>query len=225
MKQHRKLQMLVGCLLLLINVATAKGDTGHLALGGKIGTLGVGAEMTYGLLPHVNARIGINAFSYTFDQKIDSIDYEFDFNLLSGSFMADWHFLQSAFRLTAGVVINGNNIDLQARTEDSLFIIDDVAYSREDVGELDGTIDFNLLSPYLGIGWGNAVGETRRVSFFVDLGVLFQGAPQADLSATGRIASDPDFRRHLRNEEAEIEDETNNFRVYPVFSIGVTYQF
>ena len=225
MKRHRMPIVFLGCLLFLINGAIAEGDTGNVALGAKLGTLGLGVEVTYGILPHVNARVGINAFSYTYDQKIDDIDYEFDFNLLSGSLMADWHFLQSAFRLTAGVVINGNNVDLQARTNDPLFIIDDVAYSGQDVGELDGTIDFNRVSPYLGIGWGNSVGEKHRVSFFMDLGVLFQGAPQADLSATGPIASDPEFRRHLRNEEAEIEDETKKFRLYPVFCIGVAYQF
>ncbi len=224
MKRHRKTIIIIGCLLLACaNYSYA--DTGHVALGAKMGTLGLGAEMTYGILPHLNARIGINAFSYTFDQKIDQIDYEFDFNLISGSLLIDWHILQSAFKLTTGMVLNKNNIDLQARTEDSLFIIDNRAYSREDVGELDGTIDFNLFSPYLGIGWVNAVGEKSLISFFADLGFLFQGEPQADLSATGPIASDPDFRRNLRNEEAEIEDETGKFTIYPIFAIGITYQF
>ena len=224
MKRHKTPIILVGCLL-LASATFTQADTGHVALGAKIGTLGLGVEMTYGIMPHLNARLGVNAFSYTFDQKIDQIDYEFDFNLISGSLLLDWHLLHSAFKISTGMVINKNNIDLQARTEDTLFIIDDMAYSRDDVGELDGTIDFNLLSPYLGIGWGNAVGEKSRISFFVDLGVLFQGAPQADLSATGPISSDSEFRRHLRNEEAEIEEETEGFKLYPIFSIGITYQF
>jgi len=203
----------------------ARADTGDIALGAKIGTLGIGAEMTIGLLPHLNARVGLNGFTYNYDRKIDEIDYDFDLNLFSGVLLADWHFLGSAFRLSAGLVLNQNELDLKARTDDDYFIIDDVAYSVEDVGDLNGTIDFNDISPYLGIGWGNAVGENKRLCFFIDLGVLFQGSPQAEMSATGPIQSDPEFQRHLKNEEKEIEDETENFKVYPVIAIGIAYKF
>ena len=204
---------------------TARADTGDIALGAKIGTLGIGAEMTIGLLPHLNARVGLNGFTYNYDRKIDEIDYDFDLNLFSGVLLADWHYLGSAFRLSGGLVFNQNEIDLKAKTDDDYFIIDNRAYSVEDVGDLNGTIDFNKISPYLGIGWGDAVGEDKRLSFFIDLGVLFQGSPQATMSATGSIASDPDFQRHLKNEEKEIEDASENYKFYPVIAIGVAYKF
>jgi hypothetical protein len=204
---------------------TARADAGDIALGAKVGTLGIGAEMTIGILPHLNARVGLNGFRYNYDRKIDEIDYDFDLNLLSGVLLADWHLLGSAFRLSGGLVLNQNEIDLKARTDDDYFIIDNRAYSVEDVGDLEGTIDFNKISPYLGIGWGDAVGEDKRLSFFIDLGVLFQGSPQATMSATGSIASDPDFQRHLKNEEKEIEDAAENYKFYPVIAIGVAYKF
>ncbi len=145
--------------------------------------------------------------------------------LFSGSLLLDWHLLKSAFRLSGGLVLNQNKLDLTSRTDDDLFIIDDVAYSREEVGDLAGRVDFNAISPYLGIGWGDAVGENSRLSFFFDLGILFQGSPQVELNATGPIASDAGFRRHLNREEKEIEDETEKFTVYPVIALGITYKF
>jgi len=224
MKKHLQSFIVVLSSIMILG-GTAKADTGDIALGAKIGTLGIGAELTLGLLPHLNARVGLNGFTYNYDRKIDEIDYDFDLNLFSGVLLADWHFLGSAFRLSAGLVLNQNELDLKARTDDDYFIIDDVAYSVEDVGDLNGTIDFNDISPYLGIGWGNAVGENKRLCFFIDLGVLFQGSPQAEMSATGPIQSDPEFQRHLKNEEKEIEDETENFKVYPVIAIGIAYKF
>lgn len=217
--------IVIGLFAMLVLTGPVRGGTGDMALGVKIGTLGIGAEMTFGLLPHLNARVGVNGFSYGYDATVEEINYDFDLNLFSGTLLADWHFLGGAFRLTGGLVLNRNELDLKANTDRDRFIIDDIAYSVSDVGQLRGTIDFNTISPYLGIGWGNAVGENSRVCFFMDLGVLFQGPPQADLSATGPIASNSDFQRHLRNEEKEIEDETDKYKLYPVISIGVAFKF
>ena len=222
-KHVQYLIVVLGSIMIL--GGTARADTGDIALGVKAGTLGLGAEMTIGVLPHLNVRVGLNGFTYDYDTKIGEIDYDFDLNLFSGALLADWHFLEGAFRLSAGLVLNQNKIDFKARTDEDYFIIDDIAYSTEDVGDLDGTIDFNDISPYLGIGWGNAVGENKRLCFFIDLGVLFQGSPQVEMSATGSIASDPEFQRHLKNEEKEIEDETENFKFYPVIAIGIAYKF
>ena len=226
MRKWRQLLIVVfGGMMILIHVNPAGADTGEIAFGVKAGTLGLGAEMTIGLLPHLNARLGLNGFTYDYDEKISDIDYDFDFNLLSAALLVDYHLLKSAFRLSAGLVLNQNELDLVAGTDDDFFIINDVAYSTEDVGDLTGTVDFNAISPYLGIGWGDAVGEDSRLSFFIDLGILFQGSPQAELDATGPIASDPQFRRDLNSEEKEIEDETEQFTVYPVITIGITYKF
>ncbi len=215
----------VGLSAIFVFTGPVRAGTGDMALGIKMGTLGVGAEMTFGLLPHLNARVGINGFSYGYSTTVEEIDYDFDLNLFSGSLLADWHFLGGAFRLTGGIVLNQNGLDLKANTARDRYIIDDIAYSVNDVGRLRGTIDFNTISPYLGIGWGNAVGENSRLSFFIDLGLLFQGSPQADLDVTGPIGSDPEFQRHLRNEEKEIEDETDKYTVYPVIAIGVAFKF
>ncbi len=216
--------VVTGLLALLVFSSPGRAETGDMALGVKAGTLGVGAELTIGLLPYFNARVGLNGFKYSYDTKIEEIDYDLDLNLFSGSLLFDWHFLGGDFRLTGGLVLNFNDLDMKANTKRSHYIIDDIAYSTDDVGHLKGTIDFNTVSPYLGIGWGDAVGG-GPICFFMDLGVLFQGSPQADLSVTGPIGSNADFQRHLRNEENEIEDKTDGYAWYPVFAIGVAFKF
>ncbi|RUA02042.1 MAG: hypothetical protein DSY89_03600 [Deltaproteobacteria bacterium] len=216
---------LTGLFIILAFTSPVRADMGDTALGVKIGTLGIGAEMTFGLTPGVNARVGISGFSYGYDTKVEEIDYEFDLNLFSASLLADWHFSGGSFRLTGGLFLNLNELDFKAKTDRNRYIIDDIAYSVDDVGRLRGTIDFNTISPYLGIGWGNAVGQNGRICFFIDIGMLFQGSPQASLKATGPIRADSDFQHHLRNEEREIEDETDKYTIYPVIAIGVTFKF
>ena len=46
------------------------------------------------------------------------------------------------------------------------------------VGTLNGKIDFNPTVPYVGIGGGNAVAEGKKVGFYADAGVMFQGAAE-----------------------------------------------
>ena len=75
------------------------------------------------------------------------------------------------------------------------------------------------------MGWGNALGEDKRWGFVFDLGVVFQGSPDADLTATGPLASDPTFLAELAKEEQQLQDEVDDYEYYPVVSIGVTYKF
>lgn len=81
------------------------------------------------------------------------------------------------------------------------------------------------MAPYVGIGWGNAFGRSRRWGFVTDLGVAFTGSPDVALSATGTLASDPGFRADLAREEADLEDDLEDFKIYPVFSANLYFRF
>jgi len=70
-----------------------------LAVGAKIGTLGVGADVSMQVVPSLNARLGIQGFSYDTDGTESGVDYDIDLKLFSGLLTADWFPFQNGFRL------------------------------------------------------------------------------------------------------------------------------
>ena len=73
-------------------------------LGIKVGTLGAGVEGTVSLADGLNVRIGANNFSYDFNDTVDDIDYDAEFELSSYGILIDWHPFKGAFRVTAGML-------------------------------------------------------------------------------------------------------------------------
>ncbi len=195
----------------------------------KAGTLGFGADVTFGISPKVNARVGFNTFSYTFDPSSDKED-EGDggaeitpkLKLQTFGALLDWHPWAGGFRLSTGLYLNRNKLDLTADTSGTVEI-NDREYTLSD---LSGTVDFNSVAPYLGIGYGNAAGANGHWHFSCDVGVMFQGSPQVDLRAT---VSDPALQAQLdadlAEEETSFESDTEVFTVYPVISLGLSYRF
>lgn len=59
------------------------------------------------------------------------------------------------------------------------------------------------------------------MGFAVELGVLFQGAPNVTLTSTN-----PSVRQNdLDTEARQIEEDLSTLKTYPVVSFGLSYQF
>ena len=72
---------------------------------------------------------------------------------------------------------------------------------------------------------GNAVEMGRKWGFIFDFGIVFQGSPAVELSASGPLASDRTFQQDLKEEEEDLENDIRHIRVYPALSFGFTYRF
>lgn len=212
--------------MLCLGIAPATfAGTGDMAAGVKVGTLGVGAEVTVGILPALNFRTGYNLYNYDGTASRSDIDYDYKLKLSTLPLLVDLHPIPlSGFRITAGAMINSNKIDATGQAQGS-YEIGDVTYTAAQVGTLKGKIDFNSVAPYAGIGWGNAVGAGLPLTFTCDIGIMFQGTPKVSLDATGPIASDPTFQAEVAKEEADIKNDTDGFKYYPVVSLGLAYKF
>lgn len=68
------------------------------------------------------------------------------------------------------------------------------------------------------MGWGGGAGSGW--SFFADLGVLFQGEPEVSYRATGAVA-----QVDIEREKRQIEDDLDEYKLFPVLSVGVAYRF
>lgn len=194
-------------------------------VGARVGTLGLGLELVHSINSSVNARVGWNG--YTFHEGITESDvkYDADLQFSSVSALVDWHPLDNGFRVSGGVLFNGNKLAMKA-TPTSNVTIGDVSYTPAEVGTLNSKVTFDDLAPYLGIGWGNAVAGEKGLGFSADLGVVFQGSPNANLTASGgTLSTDPTFLTELKKEEAELNDGLSDFEYYPFVSVGITYKF
>jgi hypothetical protein len=212
----------------------------------EVSTLGLGGHIVRKISPNFNARVGANAFSMGFDINETEFDYEGDLNLFNVSTLIDVQpFKSSGFRLSAGLVFGNNNIkgtaDVSERVADELGTVEfngqtiDIRdLNIDNLATIDADIDINnSVSPYLGIGGGNAVAEGKGLGFWWNLGVVFGVSPEAtvtsnfsgDIPAELRDEVEAAAERTLENEEAELNDELDVLGVYPVLSLGLSFQF
>ncbi|HHL19506.1 MAG TPA: hypothetical protein ENJ33_07205 [Thiothrix sp.] len=216
----------------LLAFSTAYAETNSkYALTAKIGTLGVGADLTYGMTDKLNARFSVNGGSISADGEEDGINYKGDLDLLSGGALVDYHPFISNFRLSAGLFANENEFNLDASGSNNA-VIGARSYDLSNAN-LNTQIGFNSLAPYLGIGWGNAVKKGSQWRFSLDAGVLFQGSPEAKFTTSGTVDSgagaisvnDSLFQNDLDQEEQNLNDELKDFKALPVISLGTSYRF
>ena len=200
------------------------------AIAPEISTLGLGGHLVTRIIPEVNARVGVNAFGLGLDIEDTDANYEGDLNLFNVSTILDIHPSQkSGFKLSGGLVFSGNNVDGTATTDQTIEIGGE-EFSFEELGSVDADIDITKsVAPYVGLGWGNAVSESKGFGFWANAGVLFGGSPEVSLSPNlGRDVS-PEVQAEIdaaiEAEEADLEDEIGFFKVYPVLSLGFSYQF
>jgi hypothetical protein len=204
----------------------AHAETGDIALGARISTLGVGPDITVGILDSLNIRAAGHWGSIDLKGDGEDIEYDCTLDLRSGLVTAEWFPLGGDFHIVAGAFINGNSLDASAELKNGLsYNIGGYSYTFAEIGGIKGDIDYDSVAPYLGIGWGNPVSKDYNLTYFIDLGIAYQGKADVSLTASGTLANDPAFLADLQEEEDDLQDDLDNWKYYPVISMGLTYKF
>ncbi len=205
-------------------VFSTTGHAGDISVGVKAGSLGAGLEVESSYMGMAGFRLGVNYFTYDMTSTFDDVEYTVDLTLKSLSAILDWHPFKGDFRISGGVLFNGNNVKIDAKPTAS-YEIGDRTYTISEIGTLKGDIDFNDMAPYLGIGWDTSFGRDNLFGLAFELGAVYQGSPEVNLSADGPISSDPTFQSNLAKEEEKQQEDLDSFKYYPVISLGVNYRF
>ncbi len=217
-------KMIVSGICIIVTMTAPISFAEGLAISAKSGTLGVGGDLTIGLFEGINTRIGASGLSLDFDENYSGIDYDVGLDLFAYSGLIDWYPFGDDFHISGGVVINRTDIDLSA-TSNASITINGQSYSAAEAGQIDGAIDFDEIAPYVGIGWGNALNKQETIGFMLDLGVAFIGSPKAELTGSGTLAGDPTFQANLAAEQRDIQDEIDDYKIYPVISFCLYFRF
>jgi len=195
------------------------------ALGVKAGTLGAGLDLTIGLAPVLNLRLGAQGFSLSRTFTEQSITYDGKADLRSAWLLLDIHPGGKGTRVSVGGVYSRNK-GTGASPASGTVTVNGVAYPLALVGTIDGEVTANDVCPYLGLGWGNAVRPGSAVRFAFDIGVLYQGAPKVSLTAHPvNPALVPLFFADLEKERQKVEDDASKYKFYPVVNLGLSYRF
>ena len=201
-------------------------------IGVNAGTLGAGIEYSSSFNEMFALRTGLNAFNYSDSLTESGIKYDADLELKTVSLIVDYHPFSNGFRLSGGAMYNGNQVKVTGKPDGTTGTIEinGFNYDSTKVGQVDGKVDFNTFAPYAGLGYSSSKTKTSGFSFNTELGAMFQGSGTAKLNATcgpALIATGTcnQLQTDLAQEEAQLNKELEDFKIYPVVSIGLGYKF
>lgn len=199
------------------------------AVGVHAGTSGYGASATLGLTDNLNARLMYNHLEFGYDTDIDDFEYDLDLELSSFDLLLDWHVFGGSFRVTGGLIGNNNELTGNAVPRTSGTVkFGDQTFNVNDIERVDAKVEFDDFVPYVGIGWGNSL-KGGKWTVTTDLGVMFQGSPDATISARASGTAPAGLQGMLdaaaAQEARDVQDDIKDFRYYPVARVGITYRF
>lgn len=224
MKRNTFKAVLAAIALLTSGVAAA--DFG---IGVKAGTLGLGLEARWKPpVPWFDIRAGVNRYDYGVNGTYANVDYDATLSLDNYYLTGNFKVPLSPFRLTAGAFSNGNELQMASRDPGAAgFDIGGNTFSAASVGALRSVTSFGKTAPYAGVGFDFELFGKAGIN--LDFGVLWQGDPSVTLDATNwdnlSPAEQAALGPALDAERAELENEINNYKAWPVISLGFVYNF
>lgn len=202
---------------------------GNISVGGRVGTLGVGAEVTVALSERVAIRGGVGFLGFSVDVTERSN--------LAGNRTAELSLPGALYAVgaarsfgvltaEAGLLMRSGDPAYEITYGSSASIDIGGGYYREpDVSTLTTTLVSGSIAPYALLGF--APGLSRRIALLVDLGAAFPLDAGFEMSATGdpAVLGSSGFRADLETERRDAEDDAGAFLNYwPIISIGLRYR-
>jgi hypothetical protein len=193
------------------------------ALDAKIGTLGIGADLSRSIVPRLlNLRVGASLFHYTADISVRDIDYRGRLRLGAVPVVLDVFPFRNWFRIGGGVMFNLNELKGTASSASTL-VIGGHPYNVQDIGMLEAKTNLHRAVPFIGFGFNNPIKKSgHHLGFFIDLGVLYHGTPSVILSSSKTF---PQLQSDIRREIDDINQDIRKYNVFPVVQLGVSYHF
>jgi hypothetical protein len=198
------------------------------AVGVGVGINGISIDYQKAFSEKLGARFMLTDMPFEYDVEEEGIEYEAEYDRTQIGVLLDYFPFSGSFHITGGLYFNDHEWNLSAKAQDGEYEIGDGTYDASDLG-IDANVAFAKAEPYLGIGWGNNIGNSGIV-FNVDLGVLYLGSASVSYDASGTVGGipvedDPNLQEDLEKERVELEDALQDFPFLPILQLGVAYRF
>lgn len=186
----------------------------------KASTLGVGLEVVRKQNQFLTLRLGGTYFPYTSSNTDEEFEVEKTYNadFSAVTLIADWFILGhlSSFHLSGGIAYNMCNLTVDG-TPINKYEIGSYVIPPEQLGDLQIKLTPNKFSPYLGAGFGNFLSSEKRLTFNIQLGVLYLNSPKVDFNASGMIEPTAD-------QEEIVASNVEGLIFYPVLDFQLVYR-
>lgn len=188
-------------------------------IGGRVGTLGLGAEAAIGLSDRVVVRGGIGLIPFEPSLTLSDIDVTLE--------LPSWYnvgldlYLTSAMRIGGGLLFKADDPTLTGAFTASQDI-GGTTFTAQEIGTMVGVLDSKDRVPYVVIGFGKHTAP--GVGLFLDLGVALLGEPDFQLNAEGGTLSDDSgpLRTALDQEATQFEEDAGSYlKLWPILSLGL----
>ncbi len=192
-------------------------------------TLGYGVQVSTALIPGtLDLAVGINHLSEsrsgTYASSNNSIPYQGNVRLQTIPVLFNYYPLSGAFRFTAGVMINENRVTAYSSDPTGNYVINGQPYSGSTVGTFTGLATYRRLAPYFGIGWGSKAARHPGFSMGFDIGVLFTGSANVQLSASNS-ANNSTLASNVAAAQAQANARASRYKLWPVVGLRLGYDF
>jgi hypothetical protein len=194
------------------------------AVGARVGTTGVGLDFIYPASSSLSIRLSGATYNKSYDTTSANVQYNGKLKLNTIGLLADYFPGEGSFRFTAGLIKNNNKFELTGQAVGGSYTINNTTYTAAQAGSVTGTVDFPSTAPYLGIGWGAKIDNKSNIHFIADIGIMFQGSPKANVTATG-AAANPALASDVNAAQDKLRDDVKNYRYYPVLGVGIAMSF
>lgn len=202
--------------------AVAQTAPAGISVGVTGGTLGIGPEIAYrGRMFGVRGNATFLSFDHGFNS--DDIDYDGSARLRSAGIMIDVYPGGGGFRLSAGGRVNGNRARVTAMPTGNAEV-GGTTYTPAQIGTLRSRGTVRNVAPALTLGYSAA--RARGFVFGAEAGAMYQGRIRiAPITSSSGLAADPRFQASLERERQSLQDDVNDYKVYPILQLSVGWRF
>lgn len=202
----------------------------QVTIGGRAGTLGLGAELVVIANEVVSLRAGAGFAG--FDADVTTL-FGLDDNrrgslaVPRSMYTLGLDFGVGNFRVGGGVLYKKRNPAYALNLGDGARVdIGGSTYTQPEVTQLTTTLVSKEWAPYALVGLGQPV--ARGLGLFLDVGVAFLGDGELAMSAAGegRVLASRRFRRDLSTEQRNLREDAGDLvKYWPILSLGVQFGF
>lgn len=211
------------CAALVSTPVLAQDDDARLYAGITGGTLGIGPEIGYRLSENIGVRANASFLSISHGFDSDDIEYDGKVKLQSFGAMLDVYPFGGGFRVSGGFRINNNKARATAEPSGGSYDINGTTYTAAEIGTLRADTDIKNFAPALTLGYGG--GLSSGFVFGIEAGALFQGRIKIKpLTYTGTLDS-AELRADLEAERQSVQDDIDDYKVYPILQLTIGYRF
>ena len=198
---------------------------GEFAITGGIGTIGGAIEGQVELNDLIQLRAGANYLAFDENIDVDDITYDGELDFSGFGAFVDVHPLGNSFFLTGGAYAGGKDIDLVASSTVPVEI-GGVVFTPAEYGRLEGDVSFDDFAPFVGLGFDTTFEGNGNWGFNIVAGAAMFGSGDVTLDAVGgTLSNDPILQAELAREIQDIENEIEDYELWPVVQLGLSYRF